>query len=184
GTFSGLANNATFAINGTILRINYTATAVILTHVAASTTTMLITSGSPSTVGFTVTFTATVSVVSPGMGTPTGMVTFKDGAATLGSSSLMNGQASFSTSSLTIGQHMITAVYGGSTDFGGSTSNVVTQDVVAGQADHFTVTAPTTVQAGAPLSFTVTARDSMGNVATTFTDQVNVTSSDPTAVIV
>src|SRR5207245_1858836 len=124
------------------------------------------TSGSPSTIGFTVTFTATVAVVSPGMGTPTGTVTFKDGGSTLGSSALMNGQASFSTSSLTIGSHMITAVYGGSTDFTGSTSNTVTQDVVAGQADHFVVTAPTTVQAGAPFSFTVTAKDSMGNVAT------------------
>src|SRR5439155_4080240 len=41
-----------------------------------------------------------------------------------------------------------------------------------------------TVQAGAPFSFTVTARDSMGNVATSFTDQVMVTSSDSTAVIV
>src|SRR5260370_14976210 len=113
-----------------------------------------------------VTFTATVSVVSLGMGTPTGTVTFKDGGSTLGSSSLMNGQASFSTSSLTIGQHMITAVYGGSTDFGGSTSTVVMPDVVARPAGPFTGTAPPTDHARAPFSLTVTPPDALRAVAT------------------
>src|SRR5207244_11593941 len=54
GTFNGLANNATFAINGTIFRVNYTATDVTLPHIAASTTTTLMTSGSPSPIGFPV----------------------------------------------------------------------------------------------------------------------------------
>jgi hypothetical protein len=180
GTFIGLPNMATFAVNGTIFRINYTLTDVFLTHVAAGTTTTLATSGSPSTIGLNVTFTATVSVMSPATGTPTGMVNFMDGASPLGSSPLMNGQATFSTTMLSLGDHMITAVYQGTANFAGSTSNVVDQDVVAGQADHFSVTAPSTVQTGAPFSFMVTARDSLNNVASSFTDQVRVTSSDPT----
>ena len=50
----------------------------------ASSSTSVSTSGSPSTLGASVTFTATVSAVSPGTGTPSGTVTFKDGADTLG----------------------------------------------------------------------------------------------------
>jgi hypothetical protein len=183
GTTMALPDGTTFSVGGTIFRINYTATLVTLTHVAANTMTALITSGSPSTVGFQVTFTATVSVISPGTGTPSGSVTFMDGAATLGMQPMTNGQAMLSTSSLTIGQHMITAVYGGSPSFGGSTSNTVTQDVISGQADHFVVSAPSTTKAGAPFSFTVTAKDSFGNVSTTFTDTVNVTTSDPIGTI-
>jgi hypothetical protein len=185
GTFNGLPDGMTFAVNGTIFRINYSATDVTLTHVAASTTTRLTPLSGSSTIGITATFTATVSVVPPGMGTPTGMVTFKDGSTTLGTSSLMNGQATFSTNLLAIGRHLITAAYDGSTDFAASPpSNVVTWDIIAGQADHFSVSAQATVQAGAPFSFTVTALDSMGNVATTFGDTVTVTSSDSTAIIV
>jgi hypothetical protein len=179
GTVMALPDGATFSVSGTIFLINYLPTLVKLTHVAASTTTSLITGVSPSTVGFQVTFTATVSVVSPGTGTPTGSVTFMDGTTTLGMQNLSNGQASFSTSSLAIGEHMITAVYAGTPSFGGSTSNTVTQDVISGQADHFVVSAPSTTKAGAPFSFTVTAKDSFGNTSTTFTDTVNVTTSDP-----
>jgi hypothetical protein len=183
GTVMALPDGTSFSVNGTIFRINYTSTAVTLTHVSASTTAALITSGSPSTVGFQVTFTATASVVSPGTGTPTGNVAFMEGTNTLSTQSLTNGQASFSTSSLAIGEHMITAVYAGSPSFGGSTSNTVTQDVISGQADHFVVSAPSTTKAGAPFSFTVTAKDSFGNTSTTFTDTVNVTTSDPIGTI-
>ena len=95
----------------------------------ASTTTTLAAAPNPSVVGQTVTLAATVSVVSPGSGTATGTVTFKDGAATLGIVALNNGAATLSTSSLAIGSHSFTASYGGSSSFTASTSAVVSQTV-------------------------------------------------------
>ena len=50
----------------------------------AATTTALTSSANPSVFGQSVTFTATVSVPGPGAGTPTGTVTFMDGATALG----------------------------------------------------------------------------------------------------
>ena len=95
----------------------------------ASTTTGIISSVNPSTVGQSVMFTATVSVSAPGTGTPTGMVTFKDSGATIGTGTLINGQATYSTSALSAANHPITAVYGGDNNFTGSTSSAVNQDV-------------------------------------------------------
>ena len=57
----------------------------------AATTTGVVSSQNPSTLGSVVTFTATVTV---GNGTPTGTVAFKDGAATLGRLPLAGGAAS------------------------------------------------------------------------------------------
>jgi hypothetical protein len=70
----------------------------------------------------TVTFTATVRATPPGIGTPTGTVTFKDSGAALGTATLSNGQATFTTASLAVGNHAITASYGGNNDFTASTS--------------------------------------------------------------
>ena len=58
-------------------------------------------------------------------------MTFKDGETILGSSTLSNGTATYSTSTLSVGSHSITAVYGGDTNFAGTTSSVVTQTVKA-----------------------------------------------------
>src|SRR5260370_21023777 len=83
-----------------------------------------VTSNNPSSFGQTVTFTATVSAVMPGSGTPTGTVQFKDGINSLGSPvTLSSGTATFMTSSLSIGTHNITAVYNGHTSFTSSTSS-------------------------------------------------------------
>jgi hypothetical protein len=74
-----------------------------------------------------VTVTATVTASS---GTPTGPVTFKDGATTLGTGTLNgSGVASFTTSALTAGVHSITAVYGGDANNATSTSAVLSQTV-------------------------------------------------------
>ena len=94
----------------------------------ASTTT-LTSSSNPVKAHKSVTFTAKVVASAPGTGTPTGTVTFMDGTTTLGTGSLSGGQASFSISSLSHGTHQITAVYGGSSGFATSTSNVVSQTV-------------------------------------------------------
>ena len=95
----------------------------------ASTTTV-VSSVNPSVVGQNVTFTATVTANFPGVGTPSGTVTFKDGATTLNSGSLNgSGVATFSTTALTPGSHNITVVYGGDTNDSASTSIVLNQIV-------------------------------------------------------
>src|SRR5207249_428553 len=94
-----------------------------------SSSTVLASSFNPSVFGASVTFTATVSAVSPGAGTPTGTVTFKDSATTLGTGTLTGGQATFLTSSLSVSNHSITAVYNSDVNFTNSTSSVLTQTV-------------------------------------------------------
>jgi hypothetical protein len=99
----------------------------------------------PSVFGQSVTFTATVSAVAPGSGTPTGTVDFKDGATTLASGvSLSGGSATFSTSSLSVATHSITAVYNGDSNFsatgtGSSTATALSQ--VVDKADTSTTIA-------------------------------------------
>ena len=82
----------------------------------------------PSAYGQPVTFTATVT--GQYSGTPTGTVTFMDGATTLGSGTLNgSGIATYTTSSLALGQHSMTATYAGDANDNGSTSPVLTQTV-------------------------------------------------------
>jgi hypothetical protein len=92
-------------------------------------TTTVTSSANPSVFGQTVTFTATVSAVTPGSGTPTGTVTFKDGAISIGSGTLSAGSATLSTSSLSVGTHTITVSYVGDTNFTASTSASLQQTV-------------------------------------------------------
>jgi len=111
-------------------------------------TTTTLTSSSPnntSVFGQPVTFTATVAVVSPGTGTPTGTVTFLDGSTTLGTGTLSGGVATLTVPStspliaaLAVGTHSITAVYGGDTNDLPSTSTLVTQVVTPVDGPHVT----------------------------------------------
>jgi hypothetical protein len=65
-----------------------------------------------------VTFTATVRPTVAGSGTPTGSVTFYDGATPLGSVALdPSGQARFTNTALAVGNHRLTAVYSGDSNF-------------------------------------------------------------------
>ena len=89
----------------------------------ASSATSVSSSANPSTYGGAVTFTATVT---PGA---TGMVTFEDGATALGSGTISGTTATYTISALTGGCHSVTAVYGGNSNFNGSTSSVLTQTV-------------------------------------------------------
>ncbi len=106
---------STGALSGNPLVVNQVATTVTL-----------VSSANPTTYGQNVTFTATVT---SGAGTPTGTVTFKDGAATLGTGTLSGGVATFSTAALAAGSHSITAEYGGDVNFAGSLSAALTQHV-------------------------------------------------------
>jgi len=92
----------------------------------AVTTLGLAASPNPSTVGQAVTFTATVS---GGTGTPTGTITFRDGATPLGVANVANRSAAFTVSTLAAGAHTITAAYSGDALFLSSTSAPLTQTV-------------------------------------------------------
>ena len=89
--------------------------------------------GSPAVVGQSVTFTATVSAVSPAAQTPTmvtGTVTFFDGSTSLGTGGVdSSGTATLTTSSLTVDTHTISAAYDGDTNFSGGTSAAFSQTV-------------------------------------------------------
>jgi hypothetical protein len=89
-------------------------------------------SANPSLSSQPVTFTATVTPVAPGSGTPTGKVVFLDGKTLLGTAWLVNGQATLTVSGLAAGSHSITAVYDGDLSFNPSTSRVYTQTVNVG----------------------------------------------------
>ena len=94
----------------------------------AWTTTTLTTSLNPSTYGQAVTFSA---VVTSSLGAPPDgeAVTFMKGATVLGTGALAGGSASFTASTLAVGTSAISAVYGGDSKFGYSTSNTVKQVV-------------------------------------------------------
>src|SRR5207248_2236343 len=94
----------------------------------SDTSTIITSSNTSSVFGQSVTFTATVSAVAPGAGTPTGTVTFKDGTTTLGTGALSGGSATLSTSTLSVGSHTINVDYNGDGNFNtssGSTSQTV-----------------------------------------------------------
>ncbi len=126
----------------------------------SGTTTTLASSLNPSGFGQSVTFTATVAAVAPGTGTPTGSVTFKDGAIILGTGTLDgSGQASFTTSSLSLGSHTITAEYGGATNYAASTSAPLTQVVAVNSTTTTLVSSQNPSTFGQSVTFIATVTD-------------------------
>lgn len=132
-----------------------------------TTTTSLTSSLNPSTVGQSVTFTATVNAPS---GKPTGTVTFFDGTTILGTGTLSGNTATFTTTSLPAGSHNITSVYNGSTGYSGSTSSILTQVVTA------PITSTTT-------SVASSLNPSVSGQSVTFTATVTAASGTPTGTV-
>jgi Glycoside hydrolase family 44/Bacterial Ig-like domain (group 3) len=103
----------------------YSGTLFVFTPAAtpvASTTTLLTASPTQGTAGQGVVLTATVS----GAGSPTGIVTFMDGAVSIGSGTLSGGKASLTISAMRAGSHVITAAYSGDSGDAASASGPVT----------------------------------------------------------
>ena len=97
----------------------------------------------PSELGQSVTFTAKVGTAQ-GRPVPTGTVTFRDAAATLATVALDNsGKASFATASLAIGNHSITAAYGGDANYAAGATLNPTAQVVTKCATTASVTSDT-----------------------------------------
>jgi len=117
-------------------------------------------SGNPSAVGQTVTFTATVAGL---IITPTGIVTFMDGGTTLGTGALTGNQAVFSTSALVGGGHSITAIYSGDSIYASSTSAPLTQSVNPNSSIANIGSSINPSALGQPVIFTAMVTSSSGN---------------------
>jgi hypothetical protein len=142
----------------------------------ANSQTALTASPNPSNVGQPVTFTATITAVPPGSGTPGGMVTFLDNGAPIGTATLSGGVATFTTSTLSAGTHPITTSYGGDGNFNGSTGTLTP----AQQVNKITPATTGVTSSPNPSTFgqavTATVAGSGGLVPTgtvTFTDTFN-----------
>lgn len=132
------------------------ASALAHTVLAADTSAVVISSKNPSVVGETITFTATVTAIAPGAGTPVGSVQFKDGGVDIGASVPLNasGQAALTISTLSAGAHNITAVYTPTgSNFNGITSAALIQNVNRVTATTLTSNQSTT-SFGEPVTFT------------------------------
>ena len=150
----------------------------------AATTTLVSSSANPSVFGQSVTFTATVTANSPGAGTPTGAVTFKDGGSTLGTGTLNNsGQAIFTTSTLKLGSHSITAPYGGDAHFNGSTSSTLTQTTTTTTPTTSTTSTqpPDTTTTLPPTTTSTTEPPTTSTTSSTSTTEPPTTTSEPPA---
>jgi hypothetical protein len=89
----------------------------------ATSATALISSPNPSTFGQPITLSATVTAAGGAIGTPTGTVSFLDGASALGTVALdASGKAVLNTAVLSAGPHTLTASYAGDTNFGPSST--------------------------------------------------------------
>jgi hypothetical protein len=121
-----------------------------------STMTELADSSNSSVFGQSLSLTATVGVVAPATGTPTGSVTFLDGSTPIGTGTLTAGQASFSTTALVAGAHSITAFYTGGGNFLTSVSTAVNQTVSQAMTTTLLTASPLTTTAGQPVSLTAT----------------------------
>jgi Bacterial Ig-like domain (group 3)/FG-GAP-like repeat/Abnormal spindle-like microcephaly-assoc'd, ASPM-SPD-2-Hydin/FG-GAP repeat len=142
-TLSSLAKGlydikATYAGDGTFS--NSISPIVAETISAFSTTTTLASSANPTGFGQSVAFS--VAVTSTSENVPTGMLTFKNAGATLGTQTLNNGAATLTNSTLSVGTHTITAVYGGDANNAPSTSAAISQVVT--KAPYPQVTPSTT----------------------------------------
>jgi endonuclease/exonuclease/phosphatase family metal-dependent hydrolase len=132
-------------------------------NLATTTTTVTSTPAAP-VFGQTVTLTATI----PGNGTtvPSGTVTFKDGATTLGSAITLTAGTSSSTASytatgLTAATHSITAVYSGDSTFATSTGTLSLVVAPVSTATFVTIS-PASAGTGNPVTFTASVSANLG----------------------
>ena len=152
---------ASYAGDGSFLTSSGSLTQTVSNTRTISTTTTLTSSANSSASGQPVTFLATVTP--SGAGTPTGTVTFYDGATNLGLANVSTTgsvtTASLTIASLTVGTHTITATYSGDGIFMSSSGTLAGGQTVTNTGSHTTSTQVSTsnnsVQLGRPVTFTV-----------------------------
>ncbi len=133
-----------------------------------STTTSLSDSAASVTVGKPVTFTATVTSTG---GSPTGSVTFLDGATTLGTVAVNSSThlATLASSSLSAGGHSVNAVYAGANDFLPSSSNTVTETITLLPTTTALTSSATSTTFGKAVTLTATVTSTAGTPTGTVT---------------
>jgi Bacterial Ig-like domain (group 3)/NHL repeat len=149
-------------------------------YVRAVPTVTLASSANPALLSSSVTFTATVG---GGSGAPSGAVDFYDGTTLLGSGTIASGTATYATTTLAVGTHVITAAYGGDSQYSALTSTAVSQIVsdfaiaiASGSSSSATVTA------GGTATYSLTIGPSAG---TTFPAAVTLSAAGaPTGAVV
>jgi hypothetical protein len=146
---------------------NSSASPMASVRVQSPTTVNLTSSQNPSTVNQSVTFTVTIPQLPSPSYQSWGNVTLMDGATQVGSAMVFNGGAQFNFTFAATGTHPMTAVFSGSGDFAGSTSDVLNQVVSAKAPSSVALTSsvnPST--AGSPINLTATVSPSTatGNV--------------------
>lgn len=137
-----------------------TSTSLAATHTVnkAATKTVVTSSAPVSVFGQPVTFTAAVSVLAPGAGSPSGTITFTDGSTVLGTApvgSETGGVASVTVDDLGVGQHAVVASYDGDDSFTGSTGSVA-QKVQRAQTGTLVTSSVNPSQSGQGVRFTAT----------------------------
>jgi large repetitive protein len=135
--------------------------------VSVQTTTVTLTSTLPppagSTVNEPVTFNATINLTAGTTTKPTGTVTYYDGATVLCTSGSSSSPATFAGGTVpscaatlvTGGIHPITAVYSGDSNFSGSTSLILSQNVAAASTATSFTSAPAAVDVNTQVTYTV-----------------------------
>jgi uncharacterized delta-60 repeat protein len=149
---SDFALSLNIASNGNLYMAGNASNAFALAIVAGDApqvapTVSLASGANPSLSGQSVTFTATVS---GSAGTPTGTVTFLDGASAIAGCSslaLSSGAAACTTGGLGAGAHTITASYSGNVTYTAATSNAVSQSVQPPATTSLSVS-PTSIDFG------------------------------------
>lgn len=135
-----------------------TSTSPVANHTVnkASTKTVVSSSAPVSAFGQPVTFTAAVSVLAPGAGSPSGTITFTDGSTVLGTAdvdSSTGGVGSITVDDLGVGQHAIVATYDGDNSFNGSNGSVA-QKVQRAQTSTVVTSSANPSQSGQGVRFT------------------------------
>src|SRR5439155_17097392 len=117
------------------------------------------------TVGGTVTLSATVTGTSP-----TGSVTFNEGATVLGTARLSAGQASLNATVMSAGSHSLTATYSGDASNAGSTSSSTSMSVAPATTTTALSATPNPVLPDSPATLTAVVTGVAPTGSVTFMD--------------
>jgi hypothetical protein len=170
----------TAAYNASILYAASTSASIQLVVSGTPTATTLTASPNPSIFGQSVAFTATVAAPQSSV-PPTGQVTFKDGAATLGTASLSPaGLATFALSTLAVGTHQVTATYTGAANDNPSVSTPLNQVVGLAPASVTLTADPNPANVGQPVSLVATVNPALAG-SIVFKDQFGTLATLPLA---
>ncbi len=159
-TWNTFSSDVPVGPDGLTIRVNSQGLFEVVPPVTSSTdtTTTVTSSAIPSVFDQAITLTATVTGTTPGANIPTGSVSFSDGSAILGTSTLdSTGTATWTTSDLAVGSHRFTAAHGGDANFAASTgSDFMTEHI-------FQTALVIGGTAGSPAAVTIAASDASGN---------------------